>query len=92
MSNFNISIKTPESDEEFEQLNKDFDGYNNLLDKYASVVANERDPRKRLQGKALAFKYSILCEACDIALQEYTDIREFDGLFTNSQNTKLLVN
>jgi len=89
---FNVSISTPKSDEEFEQLNKDFDGYINLLDKYASIVANSKDPRSRLQAKALAFKYSILCEACSIALEEYTTIKEFDGLFTNSENTKLLVN
>mgnify|MGYP003117619303 CR=1 FL=1 len=89
---FNISIATPDSLEEFEQLNKDFDGYINLLDKYASIVANSKDPRSRLQAKALAYKYSILCEACSIALEEYTTQIETDSLFTNSQNTKLLVN
>jgi|TARA_R100000479_G_scaffold68217_1_gene32430 hypothetical protein len=89
---FNVSIKTPSSDAEFEQLNKEFDGYINLLEKYAERVAREKRPREQLQAKALAYKYSILCEACSIALEEYTTQRETDGLFANSQNTKLLVN
>ena len=89
---FSIEIATPKSKEEFEQLNKDFDGYINMLDKYASVVANARDPRSRLQAKSLAYKYSILCEACSIACEEYTSSVEKDGLFSNPQNTKLLAN
>ena len=89
---FNIEIATPDSLEEFEQLNKEYDGYINLLDKYASICANERNPRARLQAKTLAYKYSILCEACSVALEEYITKIETDGLFTNSQNTKSLVN